>query len=110
MLSVGGLPRPSRELAETALEVAVDQAGEHGAEVGGRIDAVQLAALDQRGQDGPVLDAFVGAGEQCVLAVQCDQSDRLLDRVLVVHDAAIVEKAGEALPAREGVADRLGQW
>ena len=55
----GGIPRPWRELAETALEVAVDEAGEHVGEVGGRIDAVQLAALDQRGQDRPVLGAFI---------------------------------------------------
>ena len=48
MVGVGGLPRPGRELAEKALEVAIDQAGKHVAEVGGRIDAVQLAALDQR--------------------------------------------------------------
>lgn len=109
MLGVGGLPRPGRELAETPLEVAVDQAGEHVAEVGGRIDAVQLATLDQRGQDGPVLRAFVGAGEQGVLTVKYDRSDRPLDWVSVELDAAVVEKADEAVPAREGVADRLGQ-
>ena len=109
MLGVGGIPRPRRELADAAFEVAVDQAGEHVGEVGGRVDAVQLAALDRRGQDGPVLRTFVGAGEQGVLTVQCDRSDRPLDRVGVELDAAVVEKAGEALPAREGVADRLGQ-
>ena len=70
MLGVGGIPRPWREFAETALEVAVDKPGEHVGEVGGRIDAVQLAALDQRGQDRPVLGAFIRAGEQGVLAVQ----------------------------------------
>ena len=44
----GGFPRPWREFAEAAVEVAIDESGEHVGEVGGRIDAVQLAALDQR--------------------------------------------------------------
>jgi len=109
MVGVGGIPRPWRELADAALEVAVDEAGEHLGEVGGRIDAVQLAALDQRGEHGPVLGTFVGAGEQGVLAVQRDRPDRPLDRVGVELDAAVVEKADEALPACQGVADRLGQ-
>ena len=40
------------------------------AEVGVGIDAVELAGLDQRGEDRPVFSAFVGAGEESVLAVQ----------------------------------------
>ena len=63
MLEVGSaFPRPWRELAEAALEVAIDEASEHVGEVGGRIDAVQLAALDQRGQDRPVLGPLVREG------------------------------------------------
>lgn len=61
--------------------MAIDEWGEHVIEVGGRIDAVQLAALDRRGQDRSVLGAFVGAGEQGVLAIQRDRPDRPLDRV-----------------------------
>jgi hypothetical protein len=53
------LPRPWRELADAAREVAVDETGEHVGEVGVRIDAVQLATLDQRGEDGPVLGTLV---------------------------------------------------
>jgi hypothetical protein len=47
--------------------------------VGLRIDLIELGGLDQRGEDGPVL---------------C---------------AAVVEDEGQARPAREGVADGLGQ-
>ena len=39
--------------------MAVDETSEHVGEVGVRIDAVQLAALDQRGEDGPVLGTLV---------------------------------------------------
>jgi hypothetical protein len=35
-----------------------------------RIDPVQLASLDQRGEDGLVPGAAVGAGEEVVLAAE----------------------------------------
>jgi hypothetical protein len=41
MWGVGGIPRPRRELADEACKVAVDEAGEHVGEVGGRIDTLQ---------------------------------------------------------------------
>ena len=78
-------------------------------EVGVRIDVVELAGLDQRGDDRPVLAAAVGAGEERVLAVERDRADGALDGVGVDLDPAVVEEAREALPARERVADRLGE-
>ena len=89
--------------------MAVDDAGDDVGEVGLRIDAVELAGLDQRGDDGPVLAAAVGAGEEGILAVQRERPDGAFDDVVVDLDAAVVEEAGEALPARQGVADRLGE-
>ena len=50
--------------------MAFDDAGDGVGEIGVRLDAAELAGLDQ-GRDGrPVLGAAVGAGEQSVLAVQ----------------------------------------
>ena len=99
MLGVGGFPRPGRELAEAAFEVAIDEPGEHVVEVTVRVDAVQLAAFDQRGEDGPVFGAFVGAGEQSVLAIEGQGSDGSLDRVGIEFDAAVVQEADEPAPA-----------
>ena len=56
-----------------------------------------------------MLGAAVGAGEEGVLAVEGDSADRALDDVAVDLDAAVVEEAGESFPARERVADRLGE-
>ena len=56
-----------------------------------------------------MLAAAVGAGEERVLAVQGDRADRSFDDVAVDLDAAIVEEAGQPFPARQGVADRLGE-
>jgi len=38
-----------------------------------RIDAVQLAGLDQRGEAGPVLGAGIVAGEQCIFAIESNR-------------------------------------
>ena len=74
-----------------------------------RVYVVELAGLDQRGDDGPVLAASVGSGEQCILAIESDGTDGPLDRVGVELDAAVLEEAGEPVPELEGVADRLGE-
>jgi hypothetical protein len=50
--------------------MAVDDPGDDVGEVGLRIDATELAGLDQRGDDRPVLATAVGAGEECILPVQ----------------------------------------
>src|SRR5690606_32671310 len=57
----------------------------------------------------PVLGTAVGACEEHILPVECDRTDRALDGVGIDPDAAIVEEAGEPFPARERVADRLGE-
>jgi hypothetical protein len=57
-----------------------------------RVDAAELAVLDQRRDHRPVVAAFVRAGEQGILAIQGDRPDRPLDRVGVEIDAAVVEE------------------
>ena len=83
-----------------AVEMAVDDFGERVGEIDLRIDARELAGLDQRGDDSPVFPAAVGAGEERVLAIEGDGSDRALDHVGVHLDPAVVEEAGKALPTR----------
>ena len=73
--------------------MAPDDAGDDVGEVGLRVDAVQLAGLDERGEDRPVLGAAVGAGEESVLAVEGEGPDGALDGVGVDLDAAVVEEA-----------------
>ncbi len=56
---------PGQELVDAAIGMAVDDPGEDVGEVTERLDAVELAGLDQRGDDGPVLGAAVGAETSC---------------------------------------------
>jgi hypothetical protein len=60
---------------------------------GVRVDAGQLAVLDERGDHRPVVAAFVGAGEQGVLAIEGQGTDRTLDGIAAQIDATIVEEA-----------------
>ena len=48
-------------MVDLALEMAGDDAADDVTEIGLRVDGVQLAGLHERGDDGPVLAAVVGA-------------------------------------------------
>jgi hypothetical protein len=90
---------PGQEIVDLAVWVAVDDPGEHVGQVAERLDVVQLARLDQRSDDGPVLSAAVRAREEGVLSVERDRADRPLDGVGVDLDTSVVEEAGEPFPA-----------
>ena len=82
--------------------MAVDDLGDDVGEIGRRIDGVELTGFDQRGDDGPVLAAAVGTGEERILAVQRNRSDRSFDDVAIDLNAAVIEGSGLVLPiARE---------
>ena len=73
------------------------------------IDAVHLAGLDQRGDDGPVFGTGVVAGEEGVLAVQGNGADRAFDGVVVDLDAAIGEGASKAIAVSGDLGERFAQ-
>ena len=85
----------------------VDDPDDDVSEVELRIDVAEFARLDQRGDDRPMLAAAIGAGEQRILPVQ---GDGLMLRSTTLESISIglVDKPGEAFPAGERVADRLG--
>ena len=101
---------PGQKIVDLAIRVAADDPGQVIDEVTERLDAVELAGLDERGDDGPVPGAAVRACEERILAVESDGSDGPFDGVAVDLDAAVVEEAGQALPARERLADRFRKF
>ena len=54
--------------------------------------------------------AAIGSCEQRIFPIQRDGTDRTFDGVVVEFDTAIVDEARQALPARESVADGLGEF
>ena len=86
---------PGQKIVDLAIRVAFDDPGEDVGEIAERLDVVQLAGFDERGDGCPVFGAAVGAGEEGVLAVERDWADSALDDVGIDLDAAIVEEARE---------------
>ena len=57
-----------------------------------------------------MLATAVGTCEEGIFSGESQRSDGTLDDVGVNFDAAVVEEAAKPLPARERIADRLGQF
>ena len=53
--------------------------------------------------------AAIRSCEQSILSVERDRADGAFDSVVVELDAAIVDKARQAIPARQGVTDCFGE-
>src|SRR3954469_1723156 len=103
-----GGPGPGQQFAEAAVGPVIDKLGQHVSQVGMRIDAMQFAGLDQRGEHGPVFCPFVRTSEECVFSVESNWAPAALDSIGVDLDAAIVEEAHQPLPLIEAVANGFG--
>jgi hypothetical protein len=79
--------------------MTVDDPGEDVCQIPERIDVVQLAGFDQRGDGGPVLGASVRTREQRILSVERDRADGAFDGVVVELDAAVIDEARQPFPA-----------
>jgi len=106
VISRGG-PVPGEELVEAGVWPEIDETEENVGKVAVGIDAAELAGLDQRSHDGPILRAVVVAGEECVLARKNLRAHRAFDDVGVEIDATVIEEAGQALPVLERITDGL---
>ena len=80
---------PRQEFNDPALLVAADDGGECRRQVGLRIDGIELAGLDERSDNRPVLCSGIVARKQCILPVQCNPLDGSLDAVVVDLDATV---------------------
>jgi hypothetical protein len=52
----------------------------------------------------------IGAREQRIFSGKCDRSDGSFDNVVVEFDAAVIDEERQAVPSRQGIADRHGQF
>jgi len=66
---------PREQFIDSIVEMSVDDPGQHVGEISVGLDAAQLKVLDQRGDDGPVVSAAVGSGEECILAIESKRPD-----------------------------------
>ena len=61
---------PRQKLIDPALFMAVDDGGERGGQVDQRIDGIELAGFDERGDGRPILCSSVMPCEECVLPIE----------------------------------------
>jgi len=85
-------PRPRRQLADAGDRMPVGNAGEHVAQPGFGIDAVELGGLDQRVDRGGALAALVRAGEGPILSSERDALQAVFGTVVIGLETAIVQK------------------
>ena len=104
-----GSPSPRQEFVAAIVRPEIDEADENIGQIGLGLDAVQFTGLYQRSQDRPIFGAVIMTREESILAGKGLRAHRTLDDVGVELDAAIVKKAGEAVPVPEAVADDPGR-
>ena len=100
---------PGHQLYNSRCRPHIDELGQHVGHPRQRIDEIQLAGLNERGGDCPVLRAHVVPGEECVLPCQCEGPDGALDGIGIDLDAPIIEEADEPFPVVEAIADGFGE-
>ncbi len=105
----GWCPIPGQEFVDAVHGMTVRHALEDIPEVSIGFDVVELCRGYQRTDRCPSFSAAIGAGEQMVFAPERHGPDSALDRIVVELDAAVVEEPAQRRPARERIADGLGQ-
>src|SRR5512147_1391906 len=94
---------PGEQVADAIDGVAGD-AGEHVAEVGFGIEAVELGGLDQGIEGSGAITAGVGPGKKVVLPAEGQRPDLPFGGVVVDLQPPVVEVAAERRPEGAGVA------
>lgn len=89
--------------------MAVDNSGEDVSEVSLWVDIVELASLNERGDDCPMFSAAIRAGEESILAIEGNGTNGTLNDVGVDFDAAVVDEADKPIPTCHGIAVCFGQ-
>lgn len=63
-----------------------------------RLDAVELAGLDQGGEDRSILRPGLVASKEAVLSARCDGADGPFDAVIIHLDAPVCEEQDQPVP------------
>jgi hypothetical protein len=112
-LLIGGLVGLAQELpfpGQQFVQTRCGKIGNTGEDVGEPrlgIDVVEATGRDHRQHDGRTVGATLAAGEGPIAPSQGDASQCALGAIVGHADPAIVEEAGEVVPAPEHVVDRL---
>lgn len=92
-----------------ALLVASHDSGERGGEVDERIDSVELASLDERGNGRPALRSRIVPGKERILSIEGNRPDSSFDRIVVDLDAPVSQENAKTVPVFGDVGERFSE-
>lgn len=89
--------------------MAVDCGGERGGHVGQRIDGIEFAGFDERGDDCSVLGSCGMPRKECVLAIRGYRPDGPLDAIVVDLYPAVDQEELQTIPIFGNVGQSLAE-
>lgn len=78
--------------------MTVDDGGERRSQIGQRIDGIEFAGFDQRGDVRPVLCSGIMTCKECVFPIEGNRPDGPLDAVVVDLDPPVGQEELQAIP------------
>ena len=102
-------PVPGEQFFDAGLWM-IRHSGDDIGEVGVGIDVVEATGLDEGIHGGGALTAAIGACERPIASSDCHGPQHALGGVVGHADPAVMEEAGEAVPAAKHVIDGLGEF
>ena len=102
-----GVVFPGHEVCDISLHVIFSDGSQGRCHPSVRIDGVQFAGLDHRGDGGPVLGSRVVSDKESVLSVERDGSDGAFNGVIVEFDPAVGPE--QTVPVFGDVGKRLAE-
>ncbi|KQV36332.1 hypothetical protein ASC96_28050 [Rhizobium sp. Root1204] len=90
--------------------MTVDNGSKRRGQIGQRIDGIELAGLNERGDGRPVLSPSVVPGKERILAIEGYRPDGPLDAVVVDLDAPIGQEELQTIPVFCNVGQSLAEW
>ena len=70
-------------------------------------NAIELARLNQRSQQCPILGALVATSERGVFGIELDRPHRTLDRIRIHLNAPVIKIERQAVPMTQRIAQSL---
>src|SRR5215475_3733478 len=86
------------------------QAVQHAGEISLGVETIELCSLDDRIQDCRSVTAAIGTEEQKILARDSDAPQQSLRRIVVDAEPAILDIAGQGIPAAQPILQCFAQW
>src|SRR5262249_7144496 len=98
---------PGEQLIQSCRRPTIDELREDVSKPVLGTDAIELARLNQRSQQCPILGTLVAPREQGVLGIELDRPHRTLDRVGVHFDAPVIKVERQTVPMTQRIAQSL---